>query len=127
VDLVSVASAIQSFALPAQWRSVNCVENHDIVYKIKATAFRILPTKPTRAVGTPAAVPGWRQACCSPPGHPMLFFGQEILEDKQWSDYAPDGLAPYWEGLHKGDTSMINHLRFTLSGFITAAPSSLAQ
>jgi 1,4-alpha-glucan branching enzyme len=43
----------------------------------------------------------------------MLFFGQEILEDKQWSDYAPDRLAPYWDGLHNGDTSMVNHLRFT--------------
>lgn len=43
----------------------------------------------------------------------MLFMGQEILEDKQWSDNPADGLMPWWAGLEGGDRAMVDHLRFT--------------
>ena len=114
VDLDSVAGAIQSFALPAQWRAVNCVENHDIV---KAGAG---PRIPHLADGNNSR--SWYARSRSrvatgllltSPGIPMLFMGQEILEDKQWSDTPSNGLMPWWAGLTSGDTSMVNHLRFT--------------
>lgn len=114
VNLDLVAGAIQNFALPAQWRAVNCVENHDIVYK--GQGYRI------PHLGDQGNSRSWYARSRSrvatgllltTPGIPMLFFGQEILEDKQWSDYLPDGLTPYWAGLQSGDTSMVDHLRFT--------------
>jgi 1,4-alpha-glucan branching enzyme len=114
VDLDSVAGAIQSFALPAQWRAVNCVENHDIV---KAGAEARIPH-----LADPGNARSWYARSRSrvatgllltAPGIPMLFMGQEFLEDKQWSDNPADGLTPWWAGLQGGDTSMVNHLRFT--------------
>jgi 1,4-alpha-glucan branching enzyme len=49
------------------------------------------------------------------PGIPMLFMGQEFLEDKQWSDNFAyyQGLLLYWAGLDIGDKQMLDHLRFT--------------
>ena len=49
------------------------------------------------------------------PGIPMLFMGQEFLEDKQWSDdfeFHHD-LLLHWAGLDSGDKQMLDHLRFT--------------
>jgi 1,4-alpha-glucan branching enzyme len=49
------------------------------------------------------------------PGIPMLFMGQEFLEDKQWSDnfeFDRD-LLLYWNGLDRGDKQMLDHVRFT--------------
>ena len=49
------------------------------------------------------------------PGIPMLFMGQEFLEDKQWSDNLDfhRDLLLYWAGLDMGDKQMLDHLRFT--------------
>ena len=46
------------------------------------------------------------------PGIPMLFMGQEFLEDKQWSDSDPN-LLICWDGVEGTDKAMVNHLRFT--------------
>jgi 1,4-alpha-glucan branching enzyme len=114
VNLDSVAAAIQSFELPAQWRAVNCVENHDIV---KAGAGdRIAHLADQSNARSWYARSRSRVASgilLTAPGIPMFFMGQEILEDKQWSDNPGDGLMCYWAGLQSGDTSMVNHLRFT--------------
>ena len=47
------------------------------------------------------------------PGVPMLFMGQEFLEDKYWSDYpgAPN-LLIYWGGLEGGDKKVSDFHRF---------------
>jgi 1,4-alpha-glucan branching enzyme len=49
------------------------------------------------------------------PGIPMLFMGQEFLEDKQWSDNFDfhRALLPHWAGLEQGDKQMLDHVRFT--------------
>src|SRR5437016_6136214 len=49
------------------------------------------------------------------PGIPMLFMGQEFLEDKQWSDDVkghPE-LRIYWDGLNGTDPAMRDFLCFT--------------
>jgi 1,4-alpha-glucan branching enzyme len=49
----------------------------------------------------------------SAPGIPMIFMGQEILEDKYWSDnptYYSDTLV-WWDGLNQ-QVEMQQHLRF---------------
>ena len=45
------------------------------------------------------------------PGIPLLFMGQEFLEDKPWSDSDP-GLMIWWNGLAT-DKAMQDQLRFT--------------
>jgi 1,4-alpha-glucan branching enzyme len=47
------------------------------------------------------------------PGIPMIFMGQEFLEDKPWSDNASMGDNIWWDGVNGTDQSMVNHLRFT--------------
>jgi len=49
------------------------------------------------------------------PGIPMLFMGEEFLEEKQWSDDVIDHpeLLLHWEGLEAPDPSMRDFLRFT--------------
>ena len=47
------------------------------------------------------------------PGVPMLFMGQEFLEDKFWSDVPGDtDHLLWWDGLSR-DRAMSDHLRFT--------------
>ena len=47
------------------------------------------------------------------PGVPMLFMGQEFLEDKMWSDSPElDAYRIWWDGLAV-DKAMSDHLRFT--------------
>ena len=49
------------------------------------------------------------------PSIPMLFMGQEFLEDKQWSDnpgYYQNTLI-WWDGLQAGQKPMVDFLRFS--------------
>ena len=98
------------------WRFVQGPENHDIVLAGREPRIAKLgqPDDPrswwarSRArVATGIAL--------TAPGIPMLFMGQEFLEDKPWSDdlaHHPE-LLLYWAGLDRGDRQMLDHLRFT--------------
>jgi 1,4-alpha-glucan branching enzyme len=47
------------------------------------------------------------------PGTPMLFMGQEFLEDKFWSDDPRRSeLLIWWDGLSSGDRAMVDFVRF---------------
>jgi len=106
--------------LPAAWTAVHCLENHDIVY-----ADRPEHEKHPRlaALADPSDPRSWyarsraRLATgllLTAPGPPLLFMGQEILEDKNWSDnpeYSPATLV-WWDGL-KTDRAMRDYLAFT--------------
>jgi 1,4-alpha-glucan branching enzyme len=97
------------------WQFVQGPENHDIVYNGREMRIAKL--------GQPGDSRSWyarsraRVACglsLTAPGIPMLFMGQEFLEDKQWSDdlsFHPE-LLLYWAGLALGDKQMLDHLRF---------------
>ena len=99
-----------------QWRFVQGPENHDIVYRGREMRIARL--------GDPGNPRSWfarsraRVAIglsLTAPGIPMLFMGQEFLEDKQWSDdfVSHDDLLLYWAGLDRGDKQMLDHVRFT--------------
>jgi 1,4-alpha-glucan branching enzyme len=47
------------------------------------------------------------------PGIPLIFMGQEFLEDKQWSDTPNPAYAISWRGLDSCDKTMSDFLRFT--------------
>jgi 1,4-alpha-glucan branching enzyme len=101
----------------AGWRTVEHLENHDIV-RINNTTDRG-PRIAALADGSNAR--SWyarsraRVATgllLTAPGIPMLFMGQEFLEDKYWSDnpeYFKDTLI-WWNGLET-DRAMQDHLR----------------
>jgi 1,4-alpha-glucan branching enzyme len=114
VDMDSIANAIQYPGLQNRWRAVQCVENHDIVREGRD------PRIPHLADGSNAR--SWYARSRSrvatalvltAPGIPMLFMGQEFLEDKQWNDTpGPENMIG-WAGLDGGDKAMADFLRFT--------------
>jgi 1,4-alpha-glucan branching enzyme len=102
----------------ASWHAVQHLENQDIV-RINNDSDR-QPRVP--ALGDASNPRSWYARSRSrvangllltAPGIPMLFMGQELLEDKYWSDspnYYENTLI-WWDGLNS-DTAMRDHLRF---------------
>ncbi len=84
------------------WRVVQCIENHDEVYRDRD------PRIPKLAAGG-AGTRNWYATSRSrvatgllltAPGIPMLFMGEEFYEDKRWSDdpeHHPNTLI-FWTG-----------------------------
>ncbi|MFI5456934.1 MAG: alpha amylase C-terminal domain-containing protein [Isosphaerales bacterium] len=96
---------------PAAWRSVQCVENHDIVFNGSGPRIaRLSDSNDSRSWYARSRSRVATGLLLTAPGIPLLFMGQEFLEDKPWSDSDPD-LLIYWDGL-KTDQTMQDHLRF---------------
>jgi 1,4-alpha-glucan branching enzyme len=99
---------------PAAWRAVQHLENHDVVYVGHADR------KPRiAALGDSTNARSWyarsraRVAMgllLTAPGIPMLFMGQEFLEDKPWSDTPDPATLIFWDGL-RTDRAMQDYLR----------------
>jgi 1,4-alpha-glucan branching enzyme len=101
----------------AAWRLVQCLENHDLTYAAHDGAARVA------TLADPADRRSWYARSRSrvaavllfaAPGIPALFMGEEILEDKLWSDDEKDhpGHLVWWEGLNR-DATMTDYLYFT--------------
>jgi 1,4-alpha-glucan branching enzyme len=117
VDLEALA---RSFDTPDgfdhPWSVVNCIENHDIV--AQGGGQRI------PALADPSSARSWfarsraRLAAgllFAGRGVPQLFMGQEVLEDKQWSDdiIFHAYLLIWWDGLQsQSDSAMRDYLAF---------------
>jgi 1,4-alpha-glucan branching enzyme len=105
---------------PAWWRSVQHLENHDIVlwdaWNRIARDLRIARRSDPRDARSWYARSRSRVATALlmvAPGIPLLFMGQEILEDKPWSDDVdnwPQFLV-WWDGL-QNDRHMRDFHRF---------------
>ena len=100
----------------AAWRLVQCLENHDITYAAHDGAARVaMLADPTNRRSWYARSRSRAAAALllAAPGIPALFMGEEILEDKLWSDDEKDhpGHLVWWDGL-KTDTVMADYLRF---------------
>jgi 1,4-alpha-glucan branching enzyme len=118
LDLDAVARAFPPpSGYDATWRSVQCLENHDITYFEHHDG-------PARVawLADPVDRRSWfarsrsRAAAAllfAAPGIPALFMGQEILEDKLWDDDTRDnpGHLIWWDGL-ASDAVMRDYLRF---------------
>ena len=116
LNMTGLARSLWPEGFREQWRFVQGPENHDIVYRDREQRIARL--------GDPANPRSWfarsraRVAIglsLTAPGIPMLFMGQEFLEDKQWSDdfVSHHDLLLYWAGLDRGDKQMLDHVRFT--------------
>ena len=90
------------------------MENHDIVYKDRSSRIPVLAdgnnhrswyarSRARVATGLTATAMGIAH----------LFMGQEVLEDKPWSDNPDDPLQIWWDGLEQNDPSMRDFLTFT--------------
>ena len=116
VDLHAVARQLRAPQFPAAWKASQCVESHDEVKTDREPRVARLadPSNPrswyARSRSRVASA-----LLLTAPGIPMLFMGQEFLEDKPWTD-DPDAnphALIWWEGLDAGDRTMSDHLRFT--------------
>jgi 1,4-alpha-glucan branching enzyme len=104
---------------PAMWKTVVHLENHDIVDADRQDPSQIQPRIAALACETDRRC--WyarsRSRVASvllltAPGIPMLFMGQEFMEDKPWhNNPARSDLFIYWDGLAT-DANMRDFLRF---------------
>jgi 1,4-alpha-glucan branching enzyme len=119
VHLGELAGALQhgAFNFPFRWQVVEYLESHDVVDVAHGDRQQRIPRL---ADSTNAhswfATSRSRVAAgllMTAPGIPMLFMGQEFLEDKFWTDN--DGVNPghliFWEGLESKKT-MQDYLQF---------------
>ena len=115
LDMSGLAASLWPDGFPEEWRFVQGPENHDIVYVDREQRVARLgdPGNPRSWYGRSRARVATGISLTAP-GIPMLFMGQEFLEDKQWSDNldAHKDLLLYWAGLDTGDKQMLDHLRF---------------
>jgi 1,4-alpha-glucan branching enzyme len=96
---------------PAAWRSVQCIENHDVVFAGNGPRIaKLSDTSNARSWYARSRARVATGLLLTAPGIPLLFMGQEFLEEKPWSDSNQD-LLIFWDGL-KTDQSMQDHLRF---------------
>jgi len=115
VDMEALARAFDTPAgFDAAWRVVNYIEDHDTVADGRQRRIASLAdpsnSRSWFASSRARVAAGLLFAAR---GIPMLFMGQEILEDKQWSDYVfgrPDLLIA-WDDL-KTNKIMQDFLRF---------------
>jgi 1,4-alpha-glucan branching enzyme len=120
VNLDSLRDALYPpFGFPAAWKAFQCLENHDLIDN-NHTGNDRRPRLPTLADSNNPR--SWYARSRSrvatgllltAPGIPMIFMGQEFLEDKYWSD-DPDAvdLMIWWGGLEGADKHMSDHHRF---------------
>ncbi len=116
LDMTGLARSLWPDGFTEHWRFVQGPENHDIVYDGRELRIARLgdPRDPRSWYGRSRARVATGISLTAP-GIPMLFMGQEFLEDKQWSDnFELHGdLLLYWAGLDRADKQMLDHLRFT--------------
>jgi 1,4-alpha-glucan branching enzyme len=116
LNMAGLARSLWPQGFSEHWQFVQGPENQDLVYEGRELRIARL--------GDPSDPRSWyarsraRVATgltLTAPGIPMLFMGQEFLEDKQWSDNSEfhRGLLLHWAGLEAGDKQMLDHLRFT--------------
>jgi 1,4-alpha-glucan branching enzyme len=116
LDMTRLGRSLWPEDFPEHWQFVQGPENHDIVFRGRELRIARLghPDDPRSWFGRSRARVATGVGLTAP-GIPMLFMGQEFLEDKQWSDNFRDhkDLLLYWAGLDKGDKQMLDHVRFT--------------
>jgi 1,4-alpha-glucan branching enzyme len=114
VRMVAIANAIQNTGLANRWRAVQSVEDHDRVHVGRDPRIpKLADDSNSRSWYARSRSRVAMGLVLSSPGIPMLFMGQEFLEDKQWNDNPDPANLIWWGGLEGGDKDMADFLRFT--------------
>jgi 1,4-alpha-glucan branching enzyme len=114
VSMDGIAGAIANSGLASTWQAVPCIENHDIVYASRdARIAKLADGTNSRSWYARSRSRFGMGLLLTSPGIPLIFMGQEFLEDKQWSDTPNPANLIWWDGLNSGDKAMSDFLRFT--------------
>ena len=114
VNMDAIASAIQYSGLEGRCRAVHSVEDHDRVYIGRDPRIaRLADGSNSRSWFARSRSRVAMGLVLTSPGIPMIFMGQEFLEDKQWSDTPDPANLISWAGLEGGDKIMGDFLQFT--------------
>jgi len=114
VNMGAIANSIVNTGLHNRWRAVPCIENHDAVYSGRSPRIpRLADGSNSRSWYARSRSRFGMGVLMTSPGIPLIFMGQEFLEDKQWSDTPNPAFEIWWQGLDSGDKTMSDFLRFT--------------
>ncbi len=116
LDLAAVARALRAPWFDLAWKAVQYVESHDEVKAGRAPRIaRLADGSDARSWYARSRSRVATALLLTAPGIPMLFMGQEFLEDKPWSDdpVHDPGCLIWWDGVDGADRAMVDHLRFT--------------
>ena len=135
VDMGRLAAGLQRpVNTDHAWRAYNCLENHDLVLDMDdhraPRIARLADGADPRSWYARSRARVATGLLLTAPGVPMLFMGQEFLEDKLWSDSPgrTDRLI-WWDGAEGEDRHMADFLRYTrdLIGLRRAQPALRAD
>jgi 1,4-alpha-glucan branching enzyme len=114
LPMSALARSLWPDGFAEHWRFVQGPENHDIVYRDREPRIAKLadPGNPRSWFGRSRARVATGLSLTAP-GIPMLFMGQEYLEDKSWADDIQNhaNLLLHWAGIERGDKQMLDHVR----------------
>jgi 1,4-alpha-glucan branching enzyme len=119
VDMGRLAAGLQLLAnTDHAWRAYNCLENHDLVLDMDdhraPRIARLADSTDPRSWYARSRSRVATGLLMTAPGVPMLFMGQEFLEDKLWSDSPGRGdRLIWWDGLAGADRHMADFRRCT--------------
>lgn len=115
VNMTAIAGALWPAGFDHSWRFVQNLETHDEVLEgRKPRMARLADSSDSRSWYARSRARVANGLLLASPGTPMLFMGQEFLEDKPWSDNIQDrsNLRLYWGGLEGADKHMSDFHRF---------------
>lgn len=104
--------------LPGRWSTFQCLENHDLLdvnHDDKQPRIaRLADPSDARSWYARSRSRVATGILLTAPGIPMLFMGQELLEDKYWTDWQgrPE-LLLWWEGVEGADRDVVDFHHFT--------------
>lgn len=104
---------------PSAWQAYNCIENHDFVLDMdgdhrKPRIPKLADWNNARSWYARSRARVATGVLLTAPGVPMLFMGEEFLEDKLWSDNPKRAdLFIWWTGLEGQDRHMSDFHRCT--------------
>ncbi|HEX5727310.1 MAG TPA: alpha amylase C-terminal domain-containing protein [Longimicrobiaceae bacterium] len=114
LPMARLAASLWPEGFAEHWRFVQGPENHDIVLKGREERMpRLADPSDPRSWYARSRARVAAGISLTAPGIPMLFMGQELLADEQWSDnFEFDrGLLLDWAAAEAGDRQVLDHLR----------------
>lgn len=114
VDMSAIACALWPAGFGQSWKFMQNLETHDeVLAGRKPRIARLADRSDARSWYARSRSRVAAGILLTAPGIPLLFMGQEFLEDKPWSDNVSDlsNLRLYWAGVEGNDKHMVDFHR----------------